>query len=112
MLSLSRAPQENWIRLCDGRSFRIIVRSDTTLVRWHGTGWQLLWRSKSRHGRLRIAVELCQLIPPMAAENSLWGEERIANELLLKPGGRVSPRTVRKYSSRLGTPQTLGRGST
>ena len=33
----------------------------------------------------------------MARENVLWGEERIANELLLKLGIRVSPRTVRKY---------------
>jgi hypothetical protein len=28
---------------------------------------------------------------------SLWGEERIANELLVKLDIRVSPRTVRKY---------------
>jgi hypothetical protein len=27
----------------------------------------------------------------------VWGEERIANELLVKLGIRVSPRTVRKY---------------
>ena len=33
----------------------------------------------------------------MATENPLWGEERIANKLLLKFGLRVSPRTVRKY---------------
>jgi transposase InsO family protein len=33
----------------------------------------------------------------MARENLTWGEERIANELLLKLGLRVSPRTVRKY---------------
>ncbi len=33
----------------------------------------------------------------MATENPIWGEERIANELLLKLGLRVSPRTVRKY---------------
>jgi transposase InsO family protein len=33
----------------------------------------------------------------MATDNPLWGEERIANELLLKLGVRVSPRTVRKY---------------
>ncbi len=33
----------------------------------------------------------------MAAENPLWGEERIANELLVKLGIRVSPRTVGKY---------------
>ena len=33
----------------------------------------------------------------MALSNVSWGEERIANELLLKLGIRVSPRTVRKY---------------
>jgi putative transposase len=33
----------------------------------------------------------------MAGDNPVWGEERIANELLLKLGLRVSPRTVRKY---------------
>ena len=33
----------------------------------------------------------------MAAENPLWLEERIANELLVKLGIRVSPRTVHKY---------------
>jgi hypothetical protein len=33
----------------------------------------------------------------MAMNNPSWGEERIANELLLKLGIRVSPRTVRKY---------------
>jgi len=33
----------------------------------------------------------------MARENPIWGEERIANELWLKLGIRVSPRTVRTY---------------
>jgi len=33
----------------------------------------------------------------MAASNRTWGEERIANELLMKLGIRVSPRTVRRY---------------
>jgi transposase InsO family protein len=33
----------------------------------------------------------------MAAENPTWGEERIANEMKLKRGIRVSPRTVEKY---------------
>ena len=33
----------------------------------------------------------------MAVENITWGEERIAHELLVKLGVRVSPRTVRKY---------------
>lgn len=53
-------------------------------------------------------LELRQLIRRLAAENLPWGEERIANELLLKLGLRVSPRTVRKYMSR--HPPRLPRG--
>jgi len=52
---------------------------------------------KSRAGRPQIPEELRELIRRMARENVLWGEERIANELLLKLGIRLSPRTVRKY---------------
>jgi len=33
----------------------------------------------------------------MATENPSWGEERISNELSLKLGIRVSPRTVARY---------------
>ena len=36
----------------------------------------------------------------MAHDNPTWGEERIADELKLKLGIRVSPRTVRKYMDR------------
>src|SRR5207342_3885750 len=67
------------------------------MIRWHRAGWRLLWRMKSRAGRPPIPKELRELIRRMARENVLWGEERIANELLLKLGIRVSPRTVRKY---------------
>ncbi len=38
-----------------------------------------------------------KLIAEMAIANITWGEERIAQELLVKLGVRVSPRTVRKY---------------
>jgi putative transposase len=38
-----------------------------------------------------------RLIATMAAANRTWGEERIAHELLLKLGVRLSPRTVRRY---------------
>jgi transposase InsO family protein len=38
-----------------------------------------------------------RLIATMAAANRTWGEERIGNELLLKLGIRLSPRTVRRY---------------
>jgi putative transposase len=74
----------------------MIVRPET-VVRWHRAGWSLFWRYKSRPGRPRIPLERRQLIRRMATENPLWGEARIANELLLKLGLRVSPRTVRKY---------------
>lgn len=37
----------------------------------------------------------------MGRENPSWGEERIANELQLNLGLRVSPRTIRKYMPKL-----------
>jgi putative transposase len=80
----------------DRRDALVVVRPET-LVRWHRAGWRLLWRWKSRPGRPPIPLELRQLIRRMATENRSWGEERIANELLVKLGVRVSPRTVRKY---------------
>src|SRR5258706_14087325 len=83
-------------RLFDWRSALVIVRPET-LVRWHRAGWRLLWRWKSRPGRPPIPLELRQLIRRMATENRSWGEERIANELLVKLAVRASPRTVRKY---------------
>ncbi len=50
----------------------------------------------------------------MARENPLWGQERIANELLVKLGLQVSPRTVRKYLPRMtpGRPRGDQRWST
>ena len=66
-------------------------------MRWHRAGWRLFWRYKSRPGRPPIPLELRSLIRRIASENPLWGEERIANELLVKLGIRISPRTVSKY---------------
>ena len=57
----------------------------------------MFWRFKCKLGRPPIQAELRVLIRRMAAENPVWGEERIANELLIKLGIRVSPRTVGKY---------------
>jgi putative transposase len=83
-------------KLFDWRASLIVVRPDT-LIRWHRAGFRLLWRYKSRPGRPPIPLELRRLIRRMAIENPLWGEERITNELRLKLGVLVSPRTVRKY---------------
>jgi len=75
----------------------LIVVRPRTLIAWHRKGFRLFWRWKSAAGRRPIPVELRRLIRRMARENPSWGEERIANELLLKLGLRVSPRTIRKY---------------
>jgi putative transposase len=83
-------------RFFNWRDAVVIVRP-STIVRWHRLGWRIFWRWKCRAGRPAIPPELRSLIRRMAAENPLWGEERIANELLVKLGIRVSPRTVGKY---------------
>jgi putative transposase len=69
-----------------------------TFLRWHRKGFRFLRRWKSRpRGRPRVPADLQELIFKMAQENLTWGEVRIAAELLLKLGIRVSPRTVRRY---------------
>jgi putative transposase len=84
-------------RLFAWRQALTIVKPDT-LIRWHRRGFRLLWKWKSKPpGRPRVPIGLRKLIAQMANENLTWGEERIAAELLLKLGIRVSPRTVRRY---------------
>src|SRR5437870_5022307 len=86
-----------WLgRWFDWRQALAIVQPQT-FIRWHRQGFRLFWRWKSRPGRPPIPADLQALIRRMARENPSWGEERIANELLLKLGLRVSPRTIRKY---------------
>jgi putative transposase len=84
-------------RFFDWRNAFTIVKPDT-LIRWHREGFRLFWKWKSRaRGRPRIPEALQKLIREMAINNTTWGEERIADELLLKIGIRISPRTVRRY---------------
>ena len=76
----------------------LVIVKPETMIRWHRKGFRLFWRWKSKgRGRPRLPVELQQLISEMAEQNATWGEERIASELLLKLGIRVSPRTIRRY---------------
>lgn len=74
-----------------------IVQPDT-LLRWYRDLFRLYWRGKSRkrERKRRIAQETIDLIKRMAAENRLWGAERIRGELL-KLGVKVSKRTVQCY---------------
>ena len=86
-----------WLgRWFDWRQALVMVQP-ATFIRWHREGFRLFWRWKSRPGRPPIPADLQALIRRMAQDNPTWGEERIANELLLKLGLQVSPRTVRKY---------------
>jgi len=85
-------------RWFDWRGALMIVKP-ATLIGWHRSAFRLFWRWKSQSvGRPRVTVEVRNLIRRLAAENSTWGEQRIADELLLKLQIRLSPRTVAKYN--------------
>ena len=99
-------------RLIEWRRLLTVAKPDT-LIRWHRKGFALFWRWKSRpQGRPRLPTDLQRLIAEMAAANRTWGEERIASELLVKLGIRVSPRTVRRYMSRGAAPRGGARSQT
>jgi putative transposase len=84
-------------RLFDWRQALIIVKPET-LIGWHRKAFRLFWRWKSMpRGRPRLPIDLRNLIREMAESNPTWGEKRIADELLIKLGIRVSPRTVGRY---------------
>jgi hypothetical protein len=69
-----------------------------TLLRWHRELFRLFWKHKSqeRSSNPRLSCETITLIQEMAADNRLWGAERIRGELL-KLDIRVSKRTIQKY---------------
>ena len=85
-----------WSRWFPWGSALVVVKPET-LIGWHRQAFQLFWRWKSRGGRPKLPKNLRVLIVEMVRENPTWGEARIAAELALKLGIRVSPRTVRAY---------------
>ncbi len=74
-----------------------IVQPETPL-RWHRAGCRVLWRRQSRPGpgRPPLSAETVALIRRLAAENPLWGAERIRGELD-KLGIHVAKRTIQTY---------------
>src|SRR5215831_13605221 len=70
---------------------------------------RLYWKRKSKAAsrKPKIAEETIALIREMAANNRLWGAERIRGELL-KLGLRVCKRTVQKYMRGVRTQQPGG----
>jgi hypothetical protein len=86
-----------WLsRWFDWRQALMVVQPET-FMRWRRQGLRLFRPWTSCPGRPPIPVELQGLICQMARDNLIWGQRRIANELRLKLGLRVSPRTVHKY---------------
>ena len=85
-----------WSRWLDWKQALAIVQPET-LIRWHRRAFKLFWWWKSRPGRPRLPRNIRDLIARMARENPTWGQERVADELSLKLGIFVSPRTVRAY---------------
>ena len=58
-----------------------------------------------------MPTDLQRWIGEKARANRSWGEERIASELLLKLGIRVSPRTIRRYMPAVESPRAVRRRS-
>ncbi len=80
-----------------------------TLLRWHRAGFRSFWRRNSRPepGRPPLPAETITLIREMAADNPLWGAERIRGELG-KLGLRVAKRTVQTYLRGTRAPRPRG----
>ena len=81
-----------------------LVQPDT-LLGWHRHLFHWYWRQRSKPASRKpnLAAETITSIQSMARDNHLWGAERIRGELL-KPGIRLSKRTIQKYM-RQGSPR-------
>jgi putative transposase len=80
-----------------------------TLLRWHRELFRVFWKrtSKAHSRKPRFSPETITLMKEMAANNRLWGAERIRGELL-KLDIRVCKRTIQKYMKHVRTPQPRG----
>src|SRR5258708_28058748 len=87
----------------------LFIVQPETLLRWHRQGFRLFWKYKSRaaSSKPKIPAETVALIKEMAAQNRLWGAERIRGEVL-KLGIRVSKRTIEKYMRHTRSPRRRG----
>ena len=87
-----------WLSMLFDWRNALVIAKPGTFIRWHRAGFRLVWRWKSRRpGCPALPKNIRALVRRMARENPCWGEEWIADELLLKLGVDVSPRTVHKY---------------
>ncbi len=100
-------------RLVRGWRAALLLVQPETLLRWHRQGFRLLWRARSRGAskRPQVPAETVATIKRLAAENRLWGAERIRGELL-KLGIWVGKRTVQRHMRAARPPQPGGGGQT
>jgi putative transposase len=75
-----------------------IVKPET-VIGWHRAGFRMYWRYKSRrrHGRPAVSVEMRKLIKKINSENPLWSPERIHDQLVELGYDPPSPNAIRKY---------------
>jgi hypothetical protein len=84
-------------RLLPGWRHAIAIVQPDTILRWHRLGFRLFWRHRTKSAAPpRLSAETVALIREMAANNRLWGAERIRGEVL-KLGIPLSKRTIPKY---------------
>ncbi len=95
-------------RLQNWKDALLIVKPETVL-RWHREGFRLFWKQKSyvRSCDPKLPAETITLIKEMAADNRLWGAERIRSELL-KLGIKVAKRPVQRYMRQAHPPRHHG----
>jgi putative transposase len=87
----------------------LFIVQPETLLRWHRELFRVFWKhtSKARSSKPRLSHETITLIREMAANNRLWGAERIRGELL-KLDIQVSKRTIQKYMKPIRPKQASG----
>ena len=100
-------------RLVRGWRAVLLIVQPETLLRWHRQGFRLVWRTRSRGAskRPQVAPETVAATQRLAAENRLWGAERIRGELR-KLGIRVGKRTVQRHMRAAGAARPRGGGQT
>jgi transposase InsO family protein len=101
---LRNADRLFWVllqRCWSGWERALLIVQPRTVIGWHGLGFRLFWRWKSRPrgGRPILNRELITLIRRMWPSNPTWGSKRIQAELA-KLGITVSDSTIRKYRPR------------
>ncbi|CAA9363204.1 MAG: Mobile element protein, partial [uncultured Chloroflexia bacterium] len=87
----------------------LLIIQPETILSWHRQGFRLFWKRKSRamSREPQVPAETITLIKQMAADNRLWGAERIRGELL-KVGIKVAKRTVQRYMRQARPPRSHG----